>query len=53
MTLRFNGLEYPVDKGGDMIRAIYSDDTLGFIRDHVYAEVSDWGSFTNKGSVKA
>lgn len=53
VTLRFNGLEYPVDKGGDMIRAIYSDDTLGFIRDHVYAEVSDWGSFTNKGSVKA
>lgn len=46
VTISFNGWEYPVDKGGDMFRAAYSDPTLGYIRDHVFAEVNDWAGFT-------
>jgi len=37
---------YPV-KDGDPIRALYEDDALGYIRDHVYAEVNDWSAFTS------
>jgi hypothetical protein len=32
-----------------MFRAAYSDDSIGFIRDHVFGEVRDWTAFT-KGS---
>lgn len=49
VTIRLNNFDYPAAKGSDAIRALYEDDALGFIRDHVYADVSDWGSFT-KGS---
>lgn len=53
VTVSFNGWEYPVEKGGttaDMHRAAYSDDTIGYIREHVFTEVTDWSAFT-KGSV--
>ena len=52
VTISFNGWEYPVDKGGDMFRAAYSDNSLGYIRDHVFAEVNDWANFSN-GSAKS
>lgn len=55
VTVSFNGWEYPADKGGtaaDMFRAAYADDTIGFIREHVFAEATDWAAFTN-GSVKS
>ncbi len=54
VTVSFNGWTYPVDaKAGPqaMFRACYEDDLLGFIRDHVFAEVTDWEGFT-KGSAK-
>lgn len=58
VTISLNGWEYPhPEKGGkwlaqaDMFRALYSDDELGFIRDHLTREVRDWGNFT-KGSGK-
>lgn len=43
VTISLNGFEV---KGDDPIRALYEDDALGFIRDHVYAEVNDWSAFT-------
>lgn len=57
VTVSFNGWEYPAPEGkkwktdGEMYRAAYSDDTLGFIRDHVHREVNDWSVFTT-GSAK-
>lgn len=54
ITIRFNGdIEHPdAENSGDLARAIYEDDTLGFIRDHVFAESGDWASFTG-GSAKS
>lgn len=51
VTISFDGWDYPVESKapGAMFRAAYSDDGIGFIRDHVYAEVNDWSAFT-KGS---
>lgn len=43
VTVSLNGFEY---KGEDPIRALYEDDQLGFVRDHVYGEVNDWSAFT-------
>lgn len=48
VTIKLNGFEYPADKGADPIRALYEDDALGFIRDHVYSEVTDWSGFTSQ-----
>lgn len=45
VTVSLNGFDYPV-KDGDPIRALYEDDALGYIRDHVYAEANDWSAFT-------
>lgn len=50
VTISFNGWEYPTENG-NQFRAAYSDDTIGYIRDHVFREVRDW-SFT-KGSATA
>lgn len=53
VTVSFNGWTYPTSEGGtsqDMFRAAYSDDLLGYIRDHVHAEANDWTGFM-KGSV--
>ena len=50
VTLRFNGdIEHPDAGTKGLTRAIYEDDALGFIRDHVDREVNDWSAFT-KGS---
>jgi hypothetical protein len=49
VTIRLNGFSYPVEGKGDQVRALYEDDALGFIRDHVYSEANDWAGFT-KGS---
>lgn len=51
VTISFDGWEYPCpDKEWpskqDMFRAAYEDDALGFIRDHVFAEVNSWEAFT-------
>jgi hypothetical protein len=59
ITISLNGWEYPhPEKDGkwpspqDMFRALYADDELGFIRDHVSSEARDWGNFT-KASLKS
>jgi len=55
VTIGFNGWDYPVEKGvsaQEMFRAAYSDDAIGFIRDHVHEEVNDWSAFT-KGSANS
>lgn len=52
ITVSFNGWEYPNPEGGewrgkaDMFRAAYSDDAIGYIRDHVHKEANDWSVFT-------
>lgn len=48
ITVSFNGWEYPGDfqTPRDMHRAAYSDDTIGYIRDHVHKEATDWSVFT-------
>lgn len=53
VTVKFNGdVEHDDAKNkNDLPRAIYSDASLGFIREHVHAEANDWSAFT-KGSVK-
>lgn len=59
ITKRFNNLEYP-DVHGDKetVRAVYSDPLLGFIRDHMEDDTSNWENFmkaaqtlSNDGSV--
>jgi hypothetical protein len=54
ITVSFNGWDYPCPEGQwptnkDMFRATYADDTIGYIRDHVHKEATDWSVFT-KGS---
>ncbi len=57
ITVSLNGWTYPHPEGGqwpaaaEMYRALYSDDEVGFIRDHLYREARDWGNFT-KASAK-
>lgn len=46
-TIRFNHIEHPSGATGEnLFRAVYSDPTLGFIRDQVQAHIGDWGNFT-------
>lgn len=58
VTISFNGWEYPSPEGGqwaasaDMFRAAYGDDSIGYIRDHVYTKVQDWAPFM-RGSAKS
>lgn len=49
VTISFDGWTYPGEFAGkaDMFRAAYSDDAIGFIRDHVHGEAQDWASFTS------
>jgi hypothetical protein len=63
ITVSFNGWDYPNPAKGendeplpwpsqrDMFRAAYADDGIGYIRDHVRTEATDWSAFT-KGSAK-
>lgn len=48
VTVSFNGWEYPGEfaTNRDMFRAAYTDDTIGYIRDHVHKEATDWSVFT-------
>lgn len=48
VTVKFNGdIEHPDAKNkGDLPRAIYSDDSLGFLRDQIYSECNSWEAFT-------
>lgn len=48
ITVSFDGWVYPGEfpTKGEMFRAAYSDDTIGFIRDHVHKEANDWSAFT-------
>ena len=58
ITVSFNGWEYPnpdakkwATKRAEFLAA-YSDDSIGFIRDHVNSEANNWSAFT-KGSAKS
>jgi hypothetical protein len=52
ITDAFTGIDYRQDDGQPfpekkaMFHAIYSDDELGFIADHVFKKARDWASFT-------
>lgn len=50
VTEEFIGVEVPLAEGQSgakaMVEAIYRDPELGFIRDQLDADSSDWGSFT-------
>lgn len=54
VTVKFSAeIEHPdASNKKDIPRAIYADDALGFISDHVLAEVNNWDAFT-KGSAKS
>jgi hypothetical protein len=39
-------LEYADLSGRDMLIALYTDTTLGFIAEQVYKFIADWGNFT-------
>ncbi|WP_103728929.1 hypothetical protein [Novosphingobium sp. HII-3] len=46
ITKRFNGLVVNgVHGDADTVRAIYSDPMLGFIRDHMEADATNWENF--------
>lgn len=46
ITKRFNNLEYDGVQGDkEIVRAVYSDPLLGFIRDHMEADTSSWENF--------
>lgn len=48
VTVKFNGdIEHPEAKNkADLPRAIYSDDSLAFIREEIHGQAHDWGNFT-------
>lgn len=50
VTISLNNFDYPVKDGEEPIRSLYSDDALGFIRDHVYSEANDWSAFTQQSA---
>lgn len=48
ITASFNGFGYKDLKGYEMFKALYSDETIGFIAEQVNGFVNDWGNFTRK-----
>ena len=47
ITKRFNNLDYPGVQGDkEVVEAVYSDDLLGFIRDHMDEDTKTWENFT-------
>ena len=50
VTEEFTNLEVPLPEGESgakaIVRAVYADPELGFIRDQMYSASKDWGSFT-------
>ena len=51
ITKRFNHLDYEDDEGNkvqgerEIVRAVYSDPLLGFIRDHMVEDTRNWENF--------
>lgn len=46
VTQRFNNLEYPGVLGDkETVKAVYSDDLLGFVRDHMDDDTKSWENF--------
>lgn len=46
ITKRFNNLDYPgVEGERETVKAVYGDPLLGFIRDHMEADTSNWENF--------
>lgn len=52
ITVSFDGWDYPGEFATtrDKFKAAYSDDEIGFIRDHLSKEGNDWGAFKKTGS---
>lgn len=56
ITVSFDGWAYPNPEGQtwggqkDMFRIAYTDDTIGYIRDHVHKEANDWSVFTRSSA---
>lgn len=52
ITISFDGWTYPAPTeagwptSADMFRAAYEDDQIGFIRDHVHGQATNWEAFT-------
>lgn len=47
ITKRFNNLEFEGAQGdASVVRAVYSDPLLGYIRDHMEADTRSWENFT-------
>lgn len=51
-TASFEHLEYDALTGAALARAVYGDQTLGFISDQIAKHIGDWSNFTS-GSVKS
>lgn len=51
ITKRFNGLEIPGE--ADQVRAIYSHDQLGYIRDQLSDAADNWENFTQASKPSA
>ena len=47
-THSYENLEYGDLTGRDMLVAIYSDQSIGFIADQVAKHINDWANFTRK-----
>lgn len=52
ITVSFDGWDYPGEFATqrEKFKAAYSDDEIGFIRDHLAKEGNDWGAFKKTGS---
>ncbi len=51
ITKRFNGLEFDDVQGEkEIVRAVYGDPLLGFIRDHMEADTRNWENFMKASS---
>lgn len=51
-TASFENLEYDSMSGADLAKAVYADQTLGFIADQIGKFLGDWGNFSS-GSAKS
>lgn len=47
ITERFENLDYEGKTGRELIHAVYSDPTIGFIAEQVNKHAADWSNFTN------
>lgn len=49
-TVALENVTYDALEGEALARAVYSDQSLGFIADQVAAELGDWGNFLKESS---